>query len=124
MKPGLTGVARWMKAFQFSWQGFRAAYKFESAFREEVWLALVAIPVAFYFGETPIEVILLSGSVLMLIVVELLNSAIEATVDRIGEEHHELSGRAKDMGSSAVLVMLIIVSLTWILILLPKFMSS
>ncbi len=122
MKPGLKGPARWLKAFQYSWQGFKAAYKFESAFREEVWLALVAIPTAFYLGSSAVEISLLAGTVLMLMVVELLNSAIEAVVDRVGDEYHELSGRAKDMGSSAVLVMIVIMLITWLSILLPKFL--
>jgi len=120
MKPGLKGPARWLKAFQYSWQGFRAAYKFEAAFREEVWLLLLSTPVAIYFASNGVELVLLIGSVLMLMVVELLNSAIESVVDRVGDEYHELSGRAKDMGSSAVLVMITIMLITWVAIILPK----
>ncbi len=75
------------------------------------------MPIGLYFGETPVEKALLIGSLLLLLIVELLNSAIEATVDRIGMEHHELSGRAKDIGSAAVLFGVILVGLTWFLVL-------
>ncbi len=120
MKPGLKGPARWLKAFQYSAQGLTAAYKNEAAFREELWISLIAIPMAFWLGDSGVEIALLIGSVLLMMVVELLNSAIEAVVDRVGSEHHELAGRAKDMGSAAVLIMGIIVLITWLAILLPK----
>ncbi len=123
MKPGLKGFPRWMKAFQYSYQGFRAAFKSEAAFREEVLLAVIALPLAFILGESPVEKILLSSSVLLLMIVELLNSGIEAVVDRISDEHHELSGRAKDMGSAAVLLAIGILLITWLSILWPRFFS-
>jgi len=98
------GVKRLINAFGFSMQGFKAAYKYEEAFRQEVFILVLAIPLGIWLGGTAIEIILLIGSVLLLLIVELLNSAVEATVDRFGGEIHELSGRAKDMGSAAVFV--------------------
>ena len=112
------GFKRLINAFGFSMQGFKAAYKHEEAFRQEVFILALAVPLGIWLGEGPIEIILLIGSVLLLLLVELLNSAIEATVDRFGGEQHELSGRAKDMGSAAVLVATIIAAMTWLLILL------
>jgi len=111
------GFKRLINAFRFSMQGFKAAYKHEEAFRQEVFVLALAVPLGIWLGDNAIEIILLIGSVLLLIVVELVNSAIEATVDRFGGEHHELSGRAKDMGSAAVLVMSIAAAMTWLLIL-------
>jgi diacylglycerol kinase (ATP) len=110
---GNTGLKRLVLATQYSWQGFRAAYANEEAFRQETWLALVFIPLGFYLGETGVEKALLVCSVLLLMLVEILNSAIEAVVDRFGGEHHELSGRAKDMGSAAVLLAMVISTVTW-----------
>ncbi len=114
---GNTGLTRIIKAGIFSWQGFKAAYKHEEAFRQEFWLAIVLIPVALYVGQNGIEMALLIGSVLLLLLVEILNSAIEAVVDRFGGEQHELSGRAKDMGSSAVFLAIVIVVVTWVLVI-------
>ena len=114
---GNKGLTRIMKAAVFSWQGFRAAYRHEEAFRQEFWLALVLIPSGFLLGESGVEQALLIGSVLLLLLVEILNSAIEAVVDRFGMELHELSGRAKDMGSSAVFLAIVILLVTWVLIL-------
>ena len=111
------GFKRLINAFGFSMQGFKAAYKHEEAFRQEVFVLALAIPLGIWLGEGAVEIILLIGSVLLLLVVELLNSAIEATVDRFGGEHHELSGRAKDMGSAAVLVMSVTAAMVWLLIL-------
>lgn len=111
------GIKRLTNAFGFSMQGFKAAYKHEEAFRQEVFVLALAVPLAIWLGEGAIEIILLIGSVLLLLVIELINSAIEATVDRFGGEIHELSGRAKDMGSAAVLVMSVIVAMVWLLIL-------
>lgn len=111
------GLVRLVKAAQFSWQGFRAAYRHEEAFRQEVWTLLVAVPLALWLGDDGVDKALMIGSVLLLLIVELLNSAVEATIDRIGTEHHELSGRAKDMGSAAVLLATINVILVWFLIL-------
>src|SRR5210317_1690045 len=103
-KPGLTGLARILKASVYSWQGLRAAWRHEAAFRQEALLALLLIPLGLYLGEGGVEKALLVSSVLLLPLVELLNSGLEAIVDRCGEEHHELAGRAKDMGSAAVAV--------------------
>nr|CAA6815336.1 MAG: Diacylglycerol kinase (EC [uncultured Thiotrichaceae bacterium] len=111
------GVNRLIKAAQFSWQGFKAAYQHEEAFRQEMWVLLIAVPLAFWLGENGVEKALMIGSVLLLLIVELLNSAIEATIDRIGAERHELSGRAKDMGSAAVLLATINVIIVWFFML-------
>ena len=111
------GLVRLKNAFRFSWQGFCAAYKHEEAFRQEVWGLLLAIPLALLLTESGLERALLIGSVLLVMVVELLNSALEAVVDRIGSDRHELSGRAKDMGSAAVLLAITNALLIWVLIL-------
>jgi diacylglycerol kinase (ATP) len=114
---GNTGLTRIVKAGQYSWQGFRAAYKHEEAFRQEVWVLLVAVPLALWLGESSVEKALMIGSILFLLIVELLNSAIEAVVDRTGMEKHKLAGRAKDMGSAAVTVAILNVILIWLFIL-------
>lgn len=98
-------------------QGLKAAYKHEEAFRQESIALLFAIPLGIWLGEGTVETILLIGSVLLVLIVELINSAIEATVDRFGGEHHELSGRAKDIGSAAVLVTTVLAAMVWLLIL-------
>ena len=116
---GNTGVTRWVKALGFTWLGLKAAYKHEEAFRQEVWLLAVSTPAALLIGETGIEKALLIGSVLLLLIVELLNSAIEAVVDRFGGEQHELSGRAKDMGSAAVFIAMMNTAIVWLLVLWP-----
>lgn len=115
---GKTGLVRLWNAFGYSLAGFRAAYKHEDAFRQEVWLAIVLIPLALWLPVTVIAKALMVGSVLLVIIVELLNSAIEATVDRISLENHDLAKRAKDIGSSAVLVSLVNVVVVWALVLL------
>lgn len=117
---GNTGVTRWVKALGFTWLGLKATYKHEEAFRQEVLLLIVSTPLALWLGDTGIEKALMIGSVLLLMVIELLNSAIEAVVDRFGGEIHELSGRAKDMGSAAVFIGMIITVLVWGMILLDK----
>ena len=114
---GNTGVTRWVKALGFTWLGLKAAYKHEEAFRQEVWTLLIAVPLAIWLGETGMEIALLIGSVLLLLIVELLNSAVEAVVDRFGGEIHELSGRAKDMGSAAVFIAMINTAMVWGLVL-------
>ncbi len=115
-KPGATGLTRIINAFGYSMKGFRAAFKYESAFRQEVVLILVLLPLVYWLGQSVLEYILLVGSLLLVLIVELLNSAIEAVVDRIGDEHHKLAGRAKDMGSAAVFVSLLNVVFIWGLI--------
>ena len=114
---GKTGLKRLWNAFGYSLAGFRAAYKHEDAFRQEVLLAAILIPLTFWLPVSHIGKILMIGSVLLVIIVELLNSAIEATVDRISIENHDLAKRAKDIGSSAVMLSLINVIIVWSLVL-------
>ncbi len=114
---GNKGLVRLVKATGYSWQGIRAAYRHEEAFRQETWLCLLLLPLGLYLGDGGVEKALLVGSVLLLPLVEILNSAIEAVVDRFGDEHHELSGRAKDMGSAAVALAIILLVATWGLVL-------
>jgi diacylglycerol kinase (ATP) len=119
-KPGATGLTRIINAAGYSWLGLKAAYKHESAFRQEFWSAAILIPLGFYLGQDWTEKAALICSVLFVLVVELLNSAIEAVVDRVGGEPHKLSGRAKDMGSAAVLIALVITAIIWAAILIEN----
>lgn len=112
-----TGLKRIINAFGYSCNGFKATWTHEEAFRQEVILFLIAFPCAFWLGENAVEIILLSSSVGLILLVELLNSAVEAAVDRIGFEHHELSGRAKDIGSAAVMLSIFGALTTWLVIL-------
>jgi diacylglycerol kinase (ATP) len=112
-----TGFTRIIKATGYSWKGVRAAYRHEAAFRQEVWLCVVMIPLGLYLGANGIEKALLVSSVILLPLVEILNSALEAVVDRFGEEQHELSGRAKDMASAAVALAIILMATVWVLVL-------
>ncbi len=114
---GNRGLARIIKATGYSWQGLRAAYRHEEAFRQEVWLCMVMIPLGFYLGNGGVEKALLVSSVILLPLVEILNSALEAVVDRFGAEQHELSGRAKDMGSAAVAIAIALMVVVWTLVL-------
>jgi diacylglycerol kinase (ATP) len=114
---GKTGFRRLWNAFGYSLAGFRAAYKHEDAFRQEIHLAVVLIPLALWLPATHIGKALMIGSVMLVIIIELLNSAVEATVDRISLDNHILAKRAKDIGSSAVLVSLINVAIVWGLVL-------
>lgn len=107
------GVMRFIQASKFSWQGLKAAYQFEEAFRQEVWLTLILIPVAILLASNGIELSLLIGSLMLVLIVELLNSGLEAVVDRIGLEQHELSGRAKDIGAAAVMLALLNAAIIW-----------
>lgn len=118
MKNPDTGIKRIISAGGFSLKGLSAAYRHEAAFRQEVWLAMVLVPAALWLGQTWLEKTLLISTVLVLLIVELLNSAIEAVVDRIGEEYHDLAGRAKDMGSAAVLLTMGLLILIWAGVLL------
>jgi diacylglycerol kinase (ATP) len=115
---GKTGLRRLINAFGYSVEGFKAAFKHEDAFRQEVFLAIVLIPLAFYLHKSPIEKALMIASVLLVMIVELLNSAIEAAVDHTSTEHHALAKRAKDIGSAAVFFALMIVVTIWSFILL------
>ncbi len=117
---GKTGLVRLWNALGYSLAGFRAAYKHEDAFRQEVLLAIILIPLALWVPVSLLGKALLIGSVLLVIIVELLNSAIEATVDRISLENHDLAKRAKDIGSAAVLVSLANVVVIWALVLLAS----
>ena len=123
MKPGASGLRRIIDATGYSWLGLKAAFKHESAFRQELLLCLILMPLAVWFAETGIELALLLGSLLLILIVELLNSAIEVVVDRFGGELHELSGRAKDIGSAAVFLSLVNAAITWGVILWPKVKS-
>ena len=116
-KPGKTGIGRIIDAAGYSWQGLCSAYRHEAAFRQELLLLLVLSPVALWLGESGVDYALLIGSLLLVLMVELLNSAIESVVDRVGSEHHELSGRAKDIGSAAVFVALVNAALVWFFVL-------
>lgn len=110
---GKTGVRRIWNALHYSLDGLRAAYACEDAFRQELLLALVLLPLAFLMGHSPVERILMAGAVLLVLIVELLNSAIEATVDRVSLENHRLAKRAKDIGSASVFIALLNVFVVW-----------
>lgn len=114
MKPGERGLTRLISATRYSWLGMQAAWRHEAAFRQEVMVATIGIPLALYLARDIADFLFLSLPLLLLILAELANSAIEAVVDRIGNEHHELSGRAKDMGSAVVFMAILIVCLSWI----------
>jgi diacylglycerol kinase (ATP) len=114
---GKTGLTRLWNALHYSLAGFKAAYEHEDAFRQEVLMSIVLIPLGIYLGGNGIERALLVFSVLLVIMVELLNSAVEATVDRISLDHHRLAKRAKDIGSAAVLASLITLAAVWGLVL-------
>ena len=117
MKPGKTGIARIIAAGGYSWQGLTAAYRHEAAFRQELLLCIVLLPLAIWLGETGLESALMIACLFIVLIAEIINSAIEAVVDRFGSEMHELSGRAKDMGSAAVFLALANVVIVWSLII-------
>jgi diacylglycerol kinase (ATP) len=110
---GSKGLDRLFKAFGYSMQGLSAAFRNEAAFRQEIYLAIVLIPLGTYLGETGAERALLVSVIFLVLITELINSGVEAVVDRFGGEHHELSGRAKDIASAAVLISLINVLIVW-----------
>jgi diacylglycerol kinase (ATP) len=114
---GKTGLTRVLNALRYSLAGLAAAYRHEDAFRQETWLALILIPAAFFMPASALGKALMIGSVLLVLIVELINSAIEAVVDRVSLEHHRLAKRAKDIGSAAVLIALINVAVVWSLVL-------
>lgn len=120
-KPGKTGLSRIVNASKYSWLGYKAGFKYEAAFRQELFFCVILLPVAIIYSESNIELALLVGSLFLVLIVELLNSGIEAIVDRVSDEHHELSGRAKDLGAAAVMTALINVVVIWCIILLPHF---
>lgn len=115
------GWGRMVRAFGYSMKGLKVCYKHEEAFRQEVFLLIPLLPLGLWFGESPVERALLVGSLWVVPMVELLNSAIEANVDRVGLERHELSKRAKDIASAAVFTSILFVIVIWSLILWPKF---
>jgi len=112
-KPDNTGIMRALRAARFSAQGFVHAWRHESAFRQELTLGVLLTPLALWLGQSALERVMLFACLLLVLIVELLNSAVEAAVDRVGDEHHELSGRAKDLGSAAVFLSLGLTLLVW-----------
>src|SRR5688572_5931119 len=116
-RPKPAGMVRVLRAFGASYRGYCGAFRNEAAFRQELAVAALVIPLGLYLGDSGIARALLVGPMILVLIVELLNSAIEATVDRIGLEHHELSGLAKDIGSAAVLLSLLLLAVVWILVL-------
>lgn len=112
-RPKLAGSRRLLLAFVNSWKGFKGAFRFEAAFRQEIALAVILLPLGVWLGKTGVEKALLLGSVLLVLIVELLNTGIETVVDRIGLERHELSGLAKDVGSTAVLLSFALLGVVW-----------
>lgn len=111
------GIARIWRAFGASYRGYRGAFRGEAAFRQELAVALVVVPLGLWLGKSGVEKALLVAPMLLVLIVELINSAIEATVDRVGLEHHDLSGLAKDLGSAAVLASFGLLGTTWLLVL-------
>ena len=120
-KQNSGGIARVVVAAGHSLRGLRAAWRHEAAFRQEVCLAVVLAPLALWLGQTTAQRFLLIGSMLLVLIVELLNSAVEAVVDRVSEERHELSGRAKDMGSAAVFLSLLLAGAAWLMVAWQRF---
>ena len=116
-KPGKVGLERVLDATRYSYQGLRAQWRYEAAFRQEVWLFLVALRLALWLGDSALEKALMIFSVGLVLVVETINSSIEAVVDRISNEKHELSGRAKDLGSAAVMLSLSLAGMVWLFLL-------
>ncbi len=117
---GNTGLTRIIKAGGYSWKGLRSTFKHEAAFRQELALFVILAPLGLWLGDSGAERAVLVGSLILVLVVELLNSAVEAVVDRFGGEIHKLSARAKDMGSAAVFLSLMNVCVIWLVVLLPK----
>jgi diacylglycerol kinase (ATP) len=111
------GMTRFLRAFGYSYQGFRHAWREEAAFRQEVWLSMLLIPAGLYLGRSGVERALLVCPVLLILVVEILNSAVEAVVDRSGTDRHPLAGMAKDMGSAAVMLSFVLLGTVWLLVL-------
>ncbi|WP_304164724.1 diacylglycerol kinase [Lonsdalea britannica] len=116
-----TGITRLVKATGYSLQGLKQAWRHEAAFRQETILTLAGIIIACWLPVSILERLLLIGAVVLIVIVELLNSAIEAVVDRIGPEYHELAGRAKDLGSAAVLVACLLAAVVWGVLLWSHF---
>jgi diacylglycerol kinase (ATP) len=113
-KTGATGITRIINAAGYSWLGFKAAFKHEAAFRQELALCAVLVPAALYFGPSWSDKAILVASLVFILLIEILNSALEAVVDRFGDEIHPLAGRAKDMGSTAVFLAFVVTGLIWL----------
>lgn len=120
MKPGARGIERVFRATGYSINGLRAAFRCEAAFRQELLLCIVLVPIGIWLGESGVERALLIGSLFLVLITELLNSAIEAVVDRVDSNWHELCGRAKDVASAAVMLSLVNVLVVWALVLGPR----
>lgn len=118
MKNKQTESGRIINAFGFSMKGLKFCYQSEVAFRQELWLSIVLIPLAFWLGESSVDKMLLIVPIFLVLIVEILNSAIESVVDRISDEYHALSGAAKDMGSAAVWLSLVLLVMSWFIILI------
>ena len=114
MKPGLSGIPRIIAAMHNSLRGIRDAWRYEAAFRQDLALSAVLLLLSFWLAQSLLEWLLLILPLFLLVIVEILNSAMENIVDRIGEERHILSGRAKDMGSAAVMLCLILIAVVWL----------
>ena len=123
MKPGLMGIARIVAATRNSALGIRDAWQHEAAFRQDVALSVLLLTASFFLAQTLLEWLLLIFPLFLLIIVELLNSAIENIVDRISNDHHILSGRAKDMGSAAVFFCLVLISVVWLSTIWSKYFA-
>lgn len=122
-KPEYTGLKHVIKATEYSVKGLRSAWRHEAAFRQECVIALILLPCAFALGETLVQTALLIAVCVLVLITELLNSALEAAVDRVGEEPNDLAGRAKDMGSAAVALSLGLVWITWGLVAAGRFLA-
>ena len=116
---GKQGIPRILNAIRYSLEGFAAAWKNEAAFREELLLAVITIPLAFYLGKTGVDRALMVGAMLFILIVEILNSGLEAIVDKASPEKHELAKRAKDLGSAAVFLSIINAAVIWACVLWP-----
>jgi len=121
VKSGKTGIARIIAASRNSLRGIRDAWQHESAFRQDVSLSILLLVLSFWLAQTVLEWLLLIFPLFLLVIVEILNSAIENTIDRIGDDHHVLSGRAKDMGSAAVFFCLVLIATVWLSIAWDKY---
>ena len=119
-RPKQQGTGRVLRAFVSSARGFRGAFHDEEAFRQELWFACIALPLALWLGHNGVERALLAAPVLLILIVELVNSAIEATVDRIGLERNVLAGLAKEISSAAVMMSFILLGLVWLLVLIGR----
>ena len=119
-RPKPTGLVRLINAFGNTWKGYVGAFREEAAFRQELALCAVLFPLGLWLGENGVERALLVGPIFIILIVELLNSGIEATVDRIGLERHQLSGLAKDLGSAAVFTSFAMLAVVWVLVLLDR----